>query len=102
MELVDVGRTPTPLPPRRRRPRTGPVDAGDRTSGFVAGLAMGLAIGAGVALLLAPQSGSEARYSISRAARRLRRRGNDAWEDLGDELRRYRRKSRRRREASSL
>ena len=102
MELVDVNRRPASLPPRRRRPRASPVDDGDRTPVFVAGLAMGLAIGAGLALLIAPQSGSEARHSIKRAARRFRRRGSDAWQDLGDELRRYRRKSRRRREASSL
>jgi gas vesicle protein len=63
---------------------------------------MGLAVGAGAALLFAPQTGQEARYTIKRLTRRAGRRGHDAWDDLRDELRRYRRRSASRREASSL
>jgi gas vesicle protein len=59
---------------------------------FTAGLLVGLAIGAGVALLVAPQTGADARRALVRRGRRLRRRGVDAWEDLRDELRRVRRR----------
>ena len=58
---------------------------------FGAGLALGITLGAGVALLAAPQSGTETRADLLRSARRARtavgRRGNDAWLDLQDELR---------------
>lgn len=70
---------------------------------FAAGLALGLTIGAGAALLFAPQSGSDTRRSIVRRGRRLGRRGHDAWDDLRDELshaaRRGRQAFRRRRRA---
>jgi hypothetical protein len=73
---------------------------------FGAGLALGVALGAGLALLLAPQSGEDTRRSIARSSRHFRRRGGDAWTDLRDELhaqlRRRQRRSRSRREASSL
>ncbi|MGH7662948.1 MAG: YtxH domain-containing protein [Gemmatimonadaceae bacterium] len=49
-------------------------------------LAVGLAIGAGVALLVAPQSGEGTRTDIARGARRAGSRARDAWEDLRDEL----------------
>lgn len=66
---------------------------------FASGVALGIALGAGGALLLAPQSGEETRLELSRSARRLGRRGHDVWEDLREELRRARRrrKSARRR-----
>ena len=57
---------------------------------FGAGLALGILLGAGVALLTAPQSGEEARAVIRRGARRttrtLGRRSRSAWLDLRDEL----------------
>ena len=59
----------------------------DNMTVFAAGIAVGLAVGVGTALLFAPQSGEEVRYSIARRARRLSRRGGDAWEDLRRELR---------------
>ena len=62
---------------------------------FAAGVAVGAIVGAGVALLLAPRSGAETRFAIGREARRLRRRGRDAWDDFRDELRRARRRARR-------
>jgi len=69
---------------------------------FAAGVAVGIAVGAGVALLFAPQSGSETRHVIAQRGRRLGRRGRDAWGDLRDELRRAARRGvrnlRRRRE----
>ena len=69
---------------------------------LAAGLTIGLVIGAGAAMLLTPQSGADARHAIARSGQRLARRGRDAWSDLRYELRRYERRSRRRREASSL
>lgn len=74
----------------------------DRAAIFAAGIAVGLAVGAGVALLLAPQSGEDTRHDIARRGRRLSRRTRSAWDDLRLELRRLQRKSLRRREASSL
>src|SRR5688572_16205403 len=48
-----------------------------RATVFTAGLLVGLAIGAGVALLVAPQTGAETRQALVRRGRRLRRRGVD-------------------------
>lgn len=54
---------------------------------FAAGALLGVAVGAGAALLLAPQSGAETRFRLARRGRRLRERTADAWDDLRDELR---------------
>jgi hypothetical protein len=62
---------------------------------FTLGAVAGALVGAGVALLLAPQSGVETREEIASRARRLRSRADDSWDDLRDELRRLRRRSRR-------
>jgi hypothetical protein len=62
---------------------------------FTLGAVAGALVGAGVALLLAPQSGVETRDEIASRARRLRSRADDSWDDLRDELRRLRRRSRR-------
>jgi gas vesicle protein len=50
-------------------------------------------MGAGLALLFAPQSGEDTRHDIAvggrrlaRRGRRLAHRGRDAWDDLRDEL----------------
>jgi hypothetical protein len=43
---------------------------------------IGLALGAGVALLLAPQSGEDTRRSIARSARRAREAAQDMVEDV--------------------
>ena len=59
------------------------------------GIIAGAIVGAGVALLLAPQSGEETREQIVTRARRLGTRADEGWEDLRDELRRLRRRSRR-------
>ena len=60
-----------------------------------AGLVVGALLGAGLALLLAPQSGAEARSSIVRRVQSARDRTSDAWVDLGSELRRAARRRRR-------
>jgi len=76
------------------RPRTGLVGRGDTVMIFAAGVALGLAIGAGAALLFAPQAGTDTRRAIARKSRRLTRRGHDAWDDLRDELSRAARRGR--------
>jgi YtxH-like protein len=59
------------------------------------GVIAGALVGAGVALLLAPQSGEETRERIANRARGLGSRADASWDDLRDELRRLRRRSRR-------
>ena len=59
------------------------------------GIIAGALVGAGVALLFAPQSGEETRERIADRARRLGDRADAGWDDLRDELRRLRRRSRR-------
>ena len=54
---------------------------------FGAGVAVGALLGAGLALLLAPQSGEATRAMIVTGARRLPERARDGWDDLGEELR---------------
>ncbi len=58
---------------------------------FGAGLALGVALGAGIALLSAPQEGWKTRDDLRRFARgkrrSLQRKTRDAWRDLRDELR---------------
>jgi gas vesicle protein len=53
---------------------------------FVSGLVLGAVIGAGVALLTAPQSGNRTRRRIRRAAVDVRDNASDRWEDLADEV----------------
>lgn len=54
---------------------------------FGTGLAVGLLVGAGVALLSAPRSGAETRALLGARALRVRRRADNAWDALGEELR---------------
>lgn len=67
---------------------------------FGAGLALGLAVGAGATLLAAPRSGAETRAvlraKVGRARRSTSRRGRDAWDDLRDEIRGVKRALKRR------
>ena len=67
---------------------------------FGAGLALGITLGAGVALLTAPQSGAETRAGIRRGARSaggaVRGAGTDAWHGVQAEMRRLARAIRRR------
>jgi gas vesicle protein len=62
---------------------------------FAAGALLGAALGAGAALLLAPQSGAETRHNLARRGRHLRARTATAWDDLRHELRYAARTSRR-------
>jgi hypothetical protein len=58
----------------------------ERVAVFGTGIALGAALGAGVALLFAPLSGNETRAAIARRGARLAHRGRDAWDELRDEL----------------
>ena len=68
---------------------------------FGAGLALGISLGAGVALLTAPQSGADTRAGIRRGARNaggaVRGAGTEAWHGVQAEIRRITRALRRRR-----
>lgn len=54
----------------------------ERHEAGVGSFIVGLALGAGVALLLAPQSGEDTRRSIARRARRAREAAQDMVEDV--------------------
>ena len=107
-------------PPNTRRTRSagepvsrgisGPSSAGKRGSSrpavaapnrsrgtFLAGVFVGLAVGAAAALLLAPRSGAETRQALRQRGRRVRNKAGDAWEDLRLELARTARALRRKR-----
>jgi gas vesicle protein len=58
-----------------------------RLFNFLSGLICGAAIGAGVALLMAPDSGRKTRKRIHRAAEDLRDTASDRWDDISDEVR---------------
>ncbi len=83
-------RTPAPRTPAPRGAKLSTADTETDYNGpalFAAGIALGVVVGAGMALLFAPQSGSETRHDIVRRGRRVSTRGRDAWDDLGHELR---------------
>lgn len=63
---------------------------------FSAGLMLGVAVGAGLALLLAPQSGDETRRLITRRAKRLGEHVSESVEDLRDDIRRSARRGEKR------
>lgn len=87
--------------PLRAEPRAMRPEARDQAldwkqiAVFASGVAVGLTVGAGVALLMAPQSGRETRRDLVKRGRRLRRRSADAWDDLRHELRQAARRGRR-------
>jgi hypothetical protein len=73
----------------RFQPPNSVAPNGSRPIGHVAaGVAVGLLVGAGIALLVAPLEGTDARRSLRRRLRRVGHRSQDAWLDLRDELRR--------------
>jgi len=57
---------------------------------FAAGLIIGGLVGAGLALLLAPQAGEETRRHLARRARRLADDARDRYEDARERVRRAR------------
>ena len=62
---------------------------------FVSGLFLGAAIGAGVALLLAPQSGRRTRRALARSMEDMTDSAAERFEDMTDELRSAVRSSRK-------
>ena len=56
----------------------------EKSGGGVLPFLMGLAVGAGVALLFAPQSGEQTRRDLARTGRRARVRAREMAEDLRD------------------
>lgn len=56
-------------------------------AGFTAGMVCGALIGAGVALLMAPQSGKRTRKRLGRAADDLRETATDRWDEIADDVR---------------
>ncbi len=65
------------------------------------GLVIGAVLGAGAALLVAPQTGRNARAAISRRVRRARGGPVGTWERLGRELKRAATLKRKERELAS-
>ncbi len=53
---------------------------------FVSGFLLGAMLGAGIALLLAPEAGMKTRRRIRRVAGELRDSAGDHWEDLADDV----------------
>jgi len=53
---------------------------------FISGLILGVVIGAGIALLTAPQPGRRTRRRLQRGARELKDTATDRWEDLADDM----------------
>lgn len=95
--MAYAGKTGSPAPASVRR-----VPRSSSMGPIVTGLAIGLLVGAGVALLLAPERGADTRRVLKRSFRRVGLRGKDAWEDLRLELRRARRELRRARKRGQL
>ena len=57
-----------------------------RLVNFTTGVVCGAVIGAGVALLLAPDSGRRTRRKISRTAGEVRNQAGDRWDDLTEDV----------------
>ncbi|MFW6205986.1 MAG: YtxH domain-containing protein [Gemmatimonadota bacterium] len=54
---------------------------------FVSGLLLGMAVGAGVTLLVAPQSGRRTRRMLVRSVEDMADTAVDRWDDVTDEVR---------------
>ncbi|MDX1396712.1 MAG: YtxH domain-containing protein [Gemmatimonadota bacterium] len=64
-----------------------------QNSTFIAGVALGTLIGAGVALLVAPQSGERTRRDIARAAEDIGDTTRERLEDASDDVKRRARRA---------
>jgi len=53
---------------------------------FLSGLVIGAVLGAGIALLTAPEPGRRTRRRIRRAANQIRDSATDRWEELADDV----------------
>jgi gas vesicle protein len=73
--MSDEAETPDP----EAREHEEPGGSGWSTGSFLAGILLGVAVGAGVALLLAPASGEETRLAIRRRAKAISRDAAGGW-----------------------
>ena len=62
---------------------------------FVSGLLLGVAVGAGLALLMAPQSGRRTRRALVRSMEDVADSATERWGDVSDEVRSAVRSSRK-------
>jgi gas vesicle protein len=62
------------------------LDRRSQVVGFVSGLLLGAVIGAGVALLAAPDSGRATRKRLKRAAAGLKDGAADRWDELTEDV----------------
>jgi len=53
---------------------------------FVSGLVLGAVLGAGIALLSAPESGRRTRRRLRRVAGDIRENATDRWDELADDV----------------
>ena len=53
---------------------------------FVSGFLLGAMVGAGIALLAAPQAGTRTRRRIRKVAGQLRHSASDHWDDLAEDV----------------
>ena len=53
---------------------------------FVSGFLLGAIVGAGIALLAAPEAGTRTRRRIRRVAGELRESAGDQWDDLAEDV----------------
>jgi len=61
-------------------------DNRDGSSALIVGFVVGAALGAGIALLMAPDSGEETRRRIGETAKRIKHTARHRFEDLKDTL----------------
>jgi gas vesicle protein len=61
-------------------------DQGADSVRFVSGFLLGAIVGAGIALLAAPEDGSRARRRIRRVAGELKESAGDQWDDLAADV----------------
>jgi len=62
-------------------------DHGTQVLNFISGLLLGAALGAGIALLTAPDAGRRTRRRIRRKAGDLTESASDRWEELSEDVR---------------
>lgn len=61
-------------------------DSDGQLLNFISGLVLGAVIGAGIALLMAPERGTTTRRRLRKTAAQLRGSAGDRWDGLADEV----------------
>jgi len=72
------------------------MSSGHRAGEFLAGILLGGAIGAGIALLFAPQEGRRTRANISRRVRHIKDDASDRWDEAKHDVQRRVKRQKRR------